>query len=921
VTPERWKLVQSIFQAVVESPPEGRSSLLERLCGGDAALRREVQELLVADGQAGAFLEAPTAPEAAFSMGEDAPAARAGPYRILGRIGEGGMSTVYAAVREDAAYEKRAAVKFFRAELRHPGLLQRFRVERQILAGLDHPHIAKLLDGGSTAEGVPFLVMDYVEGLPIDEYCDRHRLAVGARLELFRKVCAAVQYAHANLVVHRDIKPSNILVRSDGEPKLLDFGIAKLLNPGLSALQLEPTRADAYAMTPEYASPEQVRGEPVSTATDVYSLGVLFYKLLTGGLPYPVEKRTLPEIMQAIREDEPAKPSARVLSLEATMAETRSASPRSLSRQLRGDLDTILLKALRKEPERRYGSVEQLSEDLRRQREGLPVSARADTFAYRAGKFVRRHRMGVALASLAAALVVASTVTTAVQSVRLRRALSRAEAVTQFLRDTLGSANPYGGVGREATVVQVLERAVPKIDASFGDQPEVDATVRAVIGTTYRDLGRYEEARPLLESALATRRRVLRDLHPAVAESLLDLGVLLRGTGDFAGAETLYRQALALSERTQGRESLEAARALYWLGDLLVGRRAYAEAEPVAREALAIRRRLLPSPHVDVARSLVLLGAVLSGQGQYAEAEPLGREAIALLAETPYGRSPAMGIALNERAALLADMGDLAAAEPLFRQVLALRQEQLGEEHTAVGASMSNLAQLLVERESFEEAERLMREALRIFEKVLGEDNLRVADQLNNLAATLAGRPQEAEALLRRALAIHRRHWGGEHTDVAWDLGNLALVLRAQGRLGEAETCFRQSLALLRKLHGPTHPSALMTQANLGELLREKGDFVPALEVLQEAAELYAKTLPGDHREAAVCRSGLGAVLTELGRFQEADRELVAAYAVLKTAEGRDHEHTRETANRLERLAKLWRNPAFSARVRELLGK
>jgi len=743
---------------------------------------------------------------------------------------------------------------------------------------------------------------------------------VAARLELFRKVCAAVQYAHANLVVHRDIKPSNILVRSDGEPKLLDFGIAKLLNPELAPIRVEPTRADAYVMTPEYASPEQVRGEAVTTASDVYSLGVLLYKLLTGTSPYSDQDRGLPEMLRAVCEEEAARPSVRAASVEAKAAEARSASPKGLGRQLAGDLDNIVLKALRKEPQRRYGSVEQLSEDVRRQLEGRPVTARRDTFAYRAGKFVRRHKVGVALASLAAVLVTGSAVTTAVQSIRLRRALAQAEAVTQFLRDTLGSANPYGGVGREATVVEVLERTVSKIDASFGDQPEIDATVRAIIGATYRDLGRYDEARPLLERALDTRRRALGDSDPAVTESLLDLGALLTQKGEFGKAEALCREALSRSEGRGGRESLEGARALFGLGELLRRKQSFGEAEPVAREALAIRRRLLASAHVEVARSLVQLGAVLRGKGSYAEAESLLREAVALLEQTPYRRSPEMGSALNGLAALLFEKGEYDATEALCRRVLALRRELLGTEHTAVAESLGNLAQALVEKGSFDEAEGLMRESLRIFERVLGGDSLRVAEQSTNLGSALVGRPRESEALFRKALAIHRKHWGEEHADIAWDLDALATLLLRQGRVAEAEASYRESLAMNRKILGPAHPLTLVIQMNLADLLREKGELGPALQLLREAAGLYSKTLPADHQLVGVCRSNLGAVLTEMRRFDEAGRELVAAYTALEKL-GRDHEQTREAAARLERLGRLWPDAAFRVRVGDLLGR
>jgi serine/threonine protein kinase len=623
MTPERWSQVEATFEAVVDRPSVERSELLARLCGGDEELLHEVEGLLAADAEARGFLEPPPLPEVHSADLPAPPVTRVGPYRVLEKVGEGGMSSVFAAVREDEAYEKKVAVKFFRPELESPVLVQRFRVERQILANLDHPYIARLLDGGSTPGEVPYLIMEYVEGRPIDEYCDARKLGVEARLELVRKVCSAVQYAHANLVVHRDVKPSNILVRSDGEPKLLDFGIAKLLSPTVAPTRTEATRQGAYVMTPEYASPEQARGEAVTTAADVYSLGILLYRVLTGALPYDVENRPLPEILRVVCEEEPVRPSVRAATLTPEAAAARGVTPRALARRLRGDLDTIVLKALRKEPERRYGSVEQLSEDLRRHLAGLPVAARPDTLGYRSAKFVRRNRLGVAMAMLAALAAAAFVATLVVQAVRLRHALARAEAVTRFLKETLGSANPYGGIGRDVTLVEVLRGSVGKIDTSLGGEPETSATVRETLGVTFRDLARYGEAQPLLEQALATRRRILGPDHPAVAESLMDLGELLSQTSGLKRAEELLREAVAVERRAFGNESLEAADALSGLGGVLRKQGDYGQAETVLREALAIRQRRLPGDDAKVAQSLRTLGAVLHDRGDYKAAEPL----------------------------------------------------------------------------------------------------------------------------------------------------------------------------------------------------------------------------------------------------------------------------------------------------------
>ncbi len=725
VPPERWKKIQEAFQVVVDLPPTERSSRLDQICAGDAELRREVEELIDADERASGFLEAGSA------AGESPPAERVGPYRVLHKLGEGGMSEVYAAVREDDAYDKRVAVKFFRAGLARPDLVQRFRVERQILASLDHPQIAKLLDGGSTADGAPYLVMDYVEGLPIDEYCDRQRLPVTTRLELFQKVCGAVQYAHANLVVHRDLKPSNILVRGDGQPKLLDFGIAKLLNPDLFTFRLEPTRIDAYVMTPEYASPEQARGEPVTTAADVYSLGVLLYKLLTGSLPYDVRDRALPEIVRVVCEEEPARPSALVRSGDARQAEVRATTVRGLRRQLAGDLDNILLKALRKEPSRRYGSVEQLSEDIRRYREGLPVLARSDTLAYRTSKFLRRHRVSVAMAGLAALLVIAFAVTATIASVRLRSVVERSRAVTRFLQETLGSANPYGGMGRETTVVEMLERTERNSGTSFAHDPEVDATVQATVGLTYRDLGRYDRARPRLEKALDIRRRLYGSSHPTVASSLLDLAGVLDQQGDLA-AEGLYREALAIDRAAFGADSVEASRALSGLGALFQKKGEHAQAEALLREALSARRRRLPSSDVRVARSLRMLGSLLHDKGDYRGAESQLQEALDIL-KGAAPQSPEMTLALRDHALLLADRGDVAAAVPSLREVLARQRAQLGEEHTVVAESRANLARVLAQTGDLEEAIRQQGEALAVFRRLLGEEH----EQTKEAAASL----------------------------------------------------------------------------------------------------------------------------------------------------------------------------------------
>jgi serine/threonine-protein kinase len=861
------------------------------------------------------------------AAGEDWPLGSAiGPYRLIRKIGEGGMGSVLLAARSDQAFQKQVAIKFFRLGPERPELLERFRAERQILASLDHPWVAKLLDGGSTERGTPYFVMEYVEGLPIDAYCDSKRLAIGERLELFRKVCSAVQHAHTNLIVHRDIKPSNILVRGDGEPKLLDFGIAKLLDPEGPTPGADPTQVDHPLMTPAYASPEQVRGEPITTAADVYSLGVLLYELLAGRRPHDLERRTPPEVLQAIAEEAPPPPSAAVT---AAGAASRAGTVAALRRRLRGDLDNIALKALRKEPARRYSSVEQFSEDVRRHLSGLPVAARPDTPGYRAGKFVRRHRLGVAAAAAFVAVVASFGAVTAVQSRRLALALTQAQkeaakakSATRFLQQTLGAANPFGGVGREATVLEVLRRAHSTLEESFAGQPETEATVRATLGATYLDLDRLDDAEPQLTKALAVRRRVLGPEHPDVVESLVELGRLLTEKGELERSERLLRDALAMATSLFGPESLEVSDVLYRLGKLLLRKGEYAPAEDVLRRCLVVRRRLLPPTDVRVARPLRELCAARLWQGDPAGAEALCREALAITEEASPPGGAEVAAVLHALATVLDGKGDLTQAEPIFRKVLAIRRTLLGEQHTSVAESLLNLAAVQSQRGLHEEAVKLDREALAIFRAVLGKESREAAAASMNLAIDLLqlGRMGEAEELIRGALAAHRRVWKGGHEDIANGLDILGGALVLQKRYGEAEKHYREALALKRSLLGAEHPSTAQTLTNLASALHHKGERRAAAPLFQEAVEILARKLPPNHPELAICRSDYGALLTDLGRREEAREQLVVAYAALLKVLGREHAQTKAAAGRLLELSRRWEDPKARAEIRALLG-
>ena len=584
MTPESWRRVREILEQALEVAPERRSIYLEEVCAGDKALRREVEALIAADQQAGTGFLAGSAVEAStiLTAAEELVSltgTRIGPYQIVEEIGHGGMGTVYRAVRADDQYRKEVAIKVVRGGLGDEFRLHRFLAERQILANLDHANIARLLDGGATEDGRPYVVMEYVEGRPIDEYCDQGKLPVPERLKLFRTVCSAVAYAHQRLVIHRDIKPVNILVTKEGEPKLLDFGIAKILDPEDTGV--DQTVTVMRLMTPEYASPEQVRGEPITTASDVYSLGVVLYGLLTGRRPYGPASHVPRDIVQAVIETEPEKPSASVTRAETVTAqavsETRDEIPEKLQRRLRGDLDNIVLKALRKEPERRYASVEQFSEDIRRHLEGLPVIARPDTFFYRSGKFVKRHKASVAAAiTVLLTLIVGLAITvheTYIARAERAKAEQRFNDVRKLANSLLFEVHDAIQTLPGATPARklIVDRALQYLDA-LAKEAKGDLSLQRELGAAYEkvgdvqggfrssNLGDVPGSIASYRKSLAIRQAVVAaDPENAAAERELitshgKLSDALMGVGDSAGSLDQLHQLLPIAERLSTAE-------------------------------------------------------------------------------------------------------------------------------------------------------------------------------------------------------------------------------------------------------------------------------------------------------------------------------------------------------------------------------
>src|SRR5215510_6319587 len=534
--PERWQRIEELFRTLVNRPAAERDAHLTRACKGDEELRIEVLSLLERDTADDVIRGRIASVALAFTAKpkDDLTGESIGPYRVRRLIGRGGMGAVYEAERDDEQFRQQVAIKVIKRGMDTDFVRDRFLRERQILATLDHPHIARLFDGGSTTDGLPYFVMEFVAGDSITAYCRRRQLSVREKLKLFRKVCSAVQHAHQRLVIHRDLKPSNILITEDGAPKLLDFGIAKLLSPDPSEAHTR-TETALRLMTPEYASPEQARGQAVATTTDVYSLGVVLYELLTERRPHEFKTYSPAEIERAFCDTEIEEPSKVVCQMTGAGAR--------LARSIAGDLDNVTLMAMRKEPERRYQSVEQLSEDIRRYLAGMPVVARKDTFRYRAGKFVRRHKFAVIAAALVAVLAVAMTV----QAARIARERDRAnqeaataQAVTQSLVAMFEVADPGKARGNVITARELLDRGAEKVVRGLKDQPVVQAKLLDTIGQLYQSIGSYDREQPLLEEALKLRRRALGDESLDVATSLNHLGEVARLQGDYARSEPLF---------------------------------------------------------------------------------------------------------------------------------------------------------------------------------------------------------------------------------------------------------------------------------------------------------------------------------------------------------------------------------------------
>jgi serine/threonine-protein kinase len=824
---DHWPRLRQLFDQLAEVPLSEQAVQLDRLTAGDPWLRAEVKSLLMADRAAGDRFE--RLPEFPDDFGDDdqedpVTGTRIGPYRIAREIGRGGMGAVYQAFRDDEAFTKRVAIKMVPVERVTDQVLRRFHHERQILARLEHKNIAALLDGGVTDDGRPWFAMECVEGERIDRYCERQRLGVRERIQLIRQVCAAVHYAHQNLVIHRDLKPSNVLVGPDGTVKLLDFGIAKLVDPEGPGEEL--TETGTLPMTTSYASPEQLRGETVSTATDIYSLGVLLYELLAGRPPFLFSNRPILEIRQRMLEETPVAPSQ--------VGDAQTSPTAGLTRTMAGELDHIVLMALRKEPERRYPSAEQFSDDLLRFLAGQPVSAQPDSFGYRATKFAARNRAAVAAVAVVFLTLLGGLGVTLWQVRVGQRERARTEVINRFLQEVLlSSATDGRGDGGQRTISDALDAASERLTSEeLSGYPEVKATLQQIIGTSYLSLGRYQEGEDHLGAALATQVVLFGDNNLETVKTLLSLAQLSLVKADYASAEGFFQRHLAGLRYERKRGRIVAATLVDALNNFALVRRARGNseaAETLLHEALALGPEVPPESQGAVKQVETLLILTLLDRGKLAEAEADARK---LLAE------------IHRRA-------DTATAE--------------------MASSLTILGSVLMEQGQYPEAGTHLRQAEALYRRLYDanyvgtHDNLRLQAQLSYLEGRLA----EGEAQIDRVLGNYRQYSSPQYISFATALTVKGLLLNAQGRSAEAERVLRVAVRLRSENLPPNHFMSALTTGALGEVLATARKFEEAEPLLLASHDALRRSQAVENPRTRLARQRLVDLYTAWGRADQ----------------------------------------------------
>jgi serine/threonine protein kinase len=919
-TPDNWKRITELFGEALEREGTERQAYLDRECAGDMELRREIESLLeahkVSDG-----LSKNLSMEPLLAALEKIEAI--GSYRLIRKVGEGGMGQVWLA-EQTSPVRRQVALKLLAPGAYNYASMQRFELERQSLAMMEHPAIAKVFDAGYAPDGRPYFVMEYVAGLLITDYCDQHKLTVAQRVELFKQVCDGVQHAHQKAIVHRDLKPSNILVTEvDGKPvpRIIDFGIAKPISLGAREDQTIFTQAGSLIGTPGFMSPEQLNPNvsDIDTRTDVYSLGVLLYTLLTGSMPFSQgdwRKKPIDEILREVREQEPPSPSTRVANSQhptVDTAELRGTSPEQLVSALRGDLDWITLKAMEKDRERRYASPSDLAADLQRYLESRPVHARPASASYRLRKYIRRNRVGVAIGAGALALLVAFAIMQSVQLRRITRERDRANRITDFMTRMFELSDPSESRGNSVTVREVLDKASKEIDTGLAAEPQLRAQMMVVMGSVYRNLGLYPQSESLLTRAYETRLRILGPNHADTIAASVKLAATLDDEGKLAEAEKLLRSAVEAQRRLLSPDNKETLLSTNLLASTLHEHGQYAEAEKMYRQILETQRRLFGPDDPTTLTLMSNVAAVLSDSGSHSpEIEQLDREVLAARKRILGADHPdTLRSMCNLGIALTAQGNRTAEADQILSETLAIQRRVLGPEHPDTLGTMGALTSVYELEYRYAEEEKLCRETIDLQRRVVGPENVNTISAMANLAGVLAleERYAEAEQLSRQTLEIERRMLVPDHYLTLQTRANFLDVLESERKLVEAEKLASELLETEKHVFGPEHPVTLQSRYSQAKILKDEGKLEEAAAQLLQTREIARRVLGPENPRTASFTYTLAGIAALQGKRGE---------AISLLQEALDHGLDPPTAKALGKepdLKSLHGDPRFDALV------
>lgn len=895
----RWTQIETLFHEALEQPPGTRAEYLSERCPDDDQLRGEVERLLAGHDNAAHFIEPPAEGFLSSDLTNDldipVEGKRIGQYALKRVIASGGMGTVYEAEQENP--RRSVAIKVLRGGIASRNVLRRFEHEAAVLAHLRHPVIAQVLEAGThidEGERRPFFAMEYIpDALPITDYVERRKLSIEERLNLFVAICEAVHYGHQRGIIHRDLKPANILVDGSGRPKVIDFGVARVLDTDIAVTTMQ-TGVGQLIGTLTYMSPEQCTGDPhdIDTRSDVYSLGIVLYEMLCGRLPYDVRNKAITEVAALIQDQPPKRPS-------------------SINRLLRGDLETITLKAIEKDCNYRYQSALELASDIRHFLASEPISARPPSMTYQLRMFARRNRVLVASAGVFVVLVTLSSIvmtslywqkSNAMVEVQRQQALAeknaaaereqraraeanadaerlqrtKAERIMGYLKEMLSSADPETQPGHETTVREVLDRVAPRLHAELAGQPEVEAEMHDVIGSTYYSLGVYDKAEAHGRRAMEILGAIAPE-SPDYAKILSDLAAVITTVGRLDEAKGLFEEALAIRERTIGREHEDTAQSLENLAEVARQQRDFATAERLIRESLGIQERL---PEKNVKRESMTLNSLaltVEDCGRRAEAERYYLAALDLIADENdlYGAT-----IRNNLAGLYLDRGDTKRAEVLLLEAKDIYRRVLGDEHLHVGHALNNLGVLYSEMKRLDEAESMQAQAYEIYRLHVGEYNRHTATSLNNRGSILVdqGRIAEARPVLLKALEIRRAILPELHPEIAATLNILGRVELAEGRFVEAERLIDESLCIQKASLPSYHPHSAGTMVMMGRVYSAMGRRDEAIEQYRQALSVFEATRPASDLRVIELRIGIGRLLADAGRVDEAEQTLLLAF-------------------------------------------